>query len=424
MTMLPQPGMNRTVQIGDGGKEGADPLAPFPVGRVSGLGSGSPSPPPSSTAATMAAFLSSSDSDDTSGSFPIVLHAIVSDESSNNCIHWLPCGKRFVISDKDEFSRYILPRFFGGRSASNTKFTSFTRRLKRWNFSRVPSGREMGAYHNEHFLKGKPDLARKINYPAKKLEPANKARKKSSPIPKQRRRASTGSVMPPDMSAFKSNFIPPRTKNESFDIDALDISPTPIRDSIATAPIGNIFPMPPIENDLKDWLSAADFIDGELPCPTAIPSVAASVVSNSSCQVPPNPYTNNTVGATHEGNLMAPSKLARPVRRHSVALENMNGTRMGFAPMLNSRNFASNSLAPTQLLGTDFSRTSHLLGTDFSRTSQGGTIDNTVLDPSNESTAMVQNSAPLLQHSNKGNDPFNFSTDFSFDDPKTIDPFT
>jgi hypothetical protein len=171
--------------------------------------------------------------------------------------------------------------------------------------------------------------------------------------------------------------------------------------------------MPPIENDLKDWLSAADFIDGELPCSTATPSVAASVVSNSSCQFPPNPYTNNTVGATHEGNLMAPSKLARPVRRHSVALENMNGTHMGFAPMLNSRNFASNSLAPTPLLGTD-----------FSRTSQGGTIDNTVLDPSNESTAMVQNSAPLLQHSNKGNDPFNFSADFSFDDPKTIDPFT
>ena len=37
-------------------------------------------------------------------SFPTVLHGIVSDESSDDCIHWLPCGKHFSISDKEKVS--------------------------------------------------------------------------------------------------------------------------------------------------------------------------------------------------------------------------------------------------------------------------------------------------------------------------------
>lgn len=37
-------------------------------------------------------------------SFPTVLHGIVSDESSDDCIHWLPCGTHFSISDKEKVS--------------------------------------------------------------------------------------------------------------------------------------------------------------------------------------------------------------------------------------------------------------------------------------------------------------------------------
>lgn len=37
-------------------------------------------------------------------SFPTVLHRIVSDESSDDCIHWLPCGTHFVIFDKEKVS--------------------------------------------------------------------------------------------------------------------------------------------------------------------------------------------------------------------------------------------------------------------------------------------------------------------------------
>lgn len=75
--------------------------------------------------------------------FPLLLHEIISDPSTDYCIHWLSCGTRFMISDKKKFAKEVLPRFYG-----NAKFTSFTRRLKRWSFTRVPSGPFMGAYFN------------------------------------------------------------------------------------------------------------------------------------------------------------------------------------------------------------------------------------------------------------------------------------
>lgn len=61
--------------------------------------------------------------------FPILLHEIVTDPSTDGCVHWLSCGTRFMISDKKIFANEVLPRFYG-----HAKFTSFTRRLKRWSF--------------------------------------------------------------------------------------------------------------------------------------------------------------------------------------------------------------------------------------------------------------------------------------------------
>ncbi|KAL7528224.1 hypothetical protein ACHAWF_002484, partial [Thalassiosira exigua] len=91
--------------------------------------------------------------------FPILLHAIVSDESTDDCIHWLPCGARFVISDKTKFVREVMPQFAG-----HSKYASFTRRLKRWSFARVRRGPYLGAYYNANFLRDKPKLASKVEY--------------------------------------------------------------------------------------------------------------------------------------------------------------------------------------------------------------------------------------------------------------------
>ena len=53
---------------------------------------------------------------DNARSFPILLHAIVSDESLNSAIHWVECGTIFVIANKEEFTHVILSKYFGGRA--------------------------------------------------------------------------------------------------------------------------------------------------------------------------------------------------------------------------------------------------------------------------------------------------------------------
>jgi len=88
------------------------------------------------------------------GSFPSLLHKIVSDTETDHCIHWLQGGTHFMIKDKKRFSMEILAVHF-----HHTKFASFIRRLKRWGFLRVPSGPLIGAYYNPNFVKGDPDRA-------------------------------------------------------------------------------------------------------------------------------------------------------------------------------------------------------------------------------------------------------------------------
>lgn len=92
-------------------------------------------------------------------SFPLLLHNVVTDPATDDCVQWLSCGTRFLISDKKKFAKDILPRFYGP-----AKFTSFTRRLKRWSFARVPSGPFMGAYFNPNFRRGEPELAHRVRY--------------------------------------------------------------------------------------------------------------------------------------------------------------------------------------------------------------------------------------------------------------------
>lgn len=91
--------------------------------------------------------------------FPVLLHEIVSNPDTDDCVHWLPCGTHFFISDKRKFAREILPQYY-----KNTKFPSFIRRLKRWGFVRVPSGPLMGAYFNAGFKRGEASLASHVKY--------------------------------------------------------------------------------------------------------------------------------------------------------------------------------------------------------------------------------------------------------------------
>ena len=91
--------------------------------------------------------------------FPEILYEIISDPSDCHIVSWLSHGLGFAIHDRQLFASQILPRYFDG-----AKYTSFTRRLKRWKFVRVPRGPEMGAYYNKHFMRGRSDLVRGMVY--------------------------------------------------------------------------------------------------------------------------------------------------------------------------------------------------------------------------------------------------------------------
>ena len=85
--------------------------------------------------------------------FPMKLYDIVSDEKNEDIIKWLPGGKAFIIVDKKRFANEVLPHHF-----QQSQFTSFTRKLSRWRFTRVPRGPFIGAYYNKLFLKGHRSL--------------------------------------------------------------------------------------------------------------------------------------------------------------------------------------------------------------------------------------------------------------------------
>lgn len=81
--------------------------------------------------------------------FPLRLHALVSDKTTDEIIRWLPSGKAFLIVDKKRFASELLPQFF----PQSCQFTSFTRKLSRWRFNRIPRGPLIGAYHHKLFVK-------------------------------------------------------------------------------------------------------------------------------------------------------------------------------------------------------------------------------------------------------------------------------
>jgi HSF-type DNA-binding len=74
---------------------------------------------------------------------------ILSNEGHSDIISWLPNGRGFMIYNKKRFSVEVLPKYF-----KKSKFTSFTRKLNRWNFTRITRGPETGAYYHEFFERG------------------------------------------------------------------------------------------------------------------------------------------------------------------------------------------------------------------------------------------------------------------------------
>ena len=108
----------------------------------------------------------SSAKDKSTVSFPeklMEILTILESESSDGTmsdqpISWLPGGDGFLISDPNDFTLKVLPRFFSQR----VEFSSFTRKLYWWGFRKVTRGAGTDAFHHDCFLKTDPALCRKI----------------------------------------------------------------------------------------------------------------------------------------------------------------------------------------------------------------------------------------------------------------------
>lgn len=83
---------------------------------------------------------------------------ILGNDDLSSIISWLPSGRSFVIYNKERFAREVLPAFF----QKNTKYASFTRRMRRWKFRRMPQSTasrtksypvSMPVYHHPLFNK-------------------------------------------------------------------------------------------------------------------------------------------------------------------------------------------------------------------------------------------------------------------------------
>ena len=76
---------------------------------------------------------------------------ILSNEHDSIC--WLYNNRGFIIKNKDKFADDVLPRYFKG-----SKYSSFTRKLKRWGFSRLPGAAAAGStvYAHDKFRRDEP----------------------------------------------------------------------------------------------------------------------------------------------------------------------------------------------------------------------------------------------------------------------------
>ncbi|KAL7450241.1 hypothetical protein ACHAWC_002193 [Mediolabrus comicus] len=70
------------------------------------------------------------------------------------CITWMPHGRSWKILNRDLFSRYALPKYFG-----HTNHASFIRIVNAWGFRRIiQPGPDRDTYYHELFLRSKPKL--------------------------------------------------------------------------------------------------------------------------------------------------------------------------------------------------------------------------------------------------------------------------
>lgn len=79
---------------------------------------------------------------------------IISNEDTDDIASWLPNGKGFCIHDKKRFETELLPSYL-----KESKYSSFTRRMKRWGFTlSMPKTRNKASYFHPQFIRERIEL--------------------------------------------------------------------------------------------------------------------------------------------------------------------------------------------------------------------------------------------------------------------------
>jgi len=93
--------------------------------------------------------------------FPVLLHRMLEGtehDSQSHIVGWKPHGRAFCVFDSEEFVQQVMPKYF-----RQSKISSFQRQLNLYGFTRLNAmGRDKGAYYHELFLRGRPNLALRI----------------------------------------------------------------------------------------------------------------------------------------------------------------------------------------------------------------------------------------------------------------------
>ncbi|KAL3788500.1 hypothetical protein HJC23_006538 [Cyclotella cryptica] len=93
-------------------------------------------------------------------SFPVKMHAILSDPELKSIISWDTHGRSFKILRPRDFESKVLPRFF-----EHASMASFQRQVNGWGFRRLTEGDNRNSYYEEHFLRSLPWLCKKMRRP-------------------------------------------------------------------------------------------------------------------------------------------------------------------------------------------------------------------------------------------------------------------
>lgn len=81
--------------------------------------------------------------------FPQKLHFFLESQIHEDIISWQLNGMAFTIHKPQDFVSTVLPNVF-----NQTKLKSFQRQLSFYNFKRITSGPDAGAYRHPLFLRG------------------------------------------------------------------------------------------------------------------------------------------------------------------------------------------------------------------------------------------------------------------------------